>query len=201
MIKFEDLQNGGHVHVIEFDIKSGQPKYICGIITDIGEKVSRNPHSQLTPSPVPALASMLGQQPDKDKDEEKIFNLRIELNGEEKEFQKVSTSSDYFSIGRFKVSTDKEKIFKEIKALREENQTYLNNVEKYKAMVEACDSALQDIGYVDLSSNSSAEIKELKSNMANLELKLSSLGGEVSSISSMLKEFLAETKESAKKEK
>lgn len=131
----------------------------------------------------------------------KSFNLRIELNGEEKEFQKVSTSSDYFSIGRFKVSTDKEKIFKEIKALREENQTYLNNVEKYKAMVEACDSALQDIGYVDLSSNSSAEIKELKSNMANLEQKLSNLGGEVSSMASMLKEFLAETKEAAKKEK
>lgn len=198
MVKFEELQNGGHVHVIEFDIKSGQPKYICGVITDIGEKISRNPVS--TSSPIPALANMLGQQPDKSKEEEKIFNLRIELNGEEKEFQKVVTSSDYFSIGRFKVSTDKEKIFKEIKALREENQTYLNNVEKYKSMVEACDIALQDIGYVDLSSNSSAEIKELKTNMASFERKLSDLSGEVLGMTNMLKEFLVEAKET-KKEK
>lgn len=166
---FTNVKNGDVVYCIELDLNNGSPKFHKASVVSVNiedKKVTPKDFSDFTK---PAVT-------------EKMMNIIIEVAGADKEFSGLNPECDYFIGGRFRVSTDKEKLVKDIKSIKDEKQQHISKMEEYKEVVEKCDTAFEEIGFVDMTPVAPEEMKEVKKQLGSLDARVNGLDGKMDQI-------------------
>lgn len=166
---FKDIKENDEVYVIEINPKTNVPTYMVGKITGI-----TNPSVHPIPNANPLnYGSFINTSID--------VIISIE-DQEDKQFTSININNDFITAGKYRVATTKEKLNSEVKSIYEDANKHINNIDNYKAIVEASSNILQQIGYVSPSGLAETKITQVESKIDNLSNEMTALVGVVNKL-------------------
>lgn len=155
---FKNCKNGDILYVIEIDAKTGSLSYFPSPIMNISSVRTTPVQNSYTPS----LTNM---------NTIKEFDIVVEIDGKQKQFASINPDTDYFVGGSFRVSTEKQRIANNIKMIYDENSNIINNIDRYKKIVEDCEDILKDVGFVEQSTGNDIRFKNFDNRLSTVEDK------------------------------
>lgn len=149
---FKEKKQGDYIHLLEIDIKTGEAKYHKATITEINDpKFETNTFGAV------------------DYTKPARIEISVELSdGSKQTFARINPENNFSIGGKYRISTSKEMLRSELDKIIEEKQDHINRVEEYKQIVESCNEALQEMGVVNIPSETDKRLNKLESNIYDL---------------------------------
>lgn len=154
---FKDKKIGDSIYILEIDAKTGKPKLHNATVSEISDA---NYETN-------AFGSI-------DYTKGKKIELKAELSDNSVlPFAGINPDNNLAIGGKYRISTDKDRIHEEVKRIYEDKQEHINRIEEYKDVVEECKEVMQELGIVAIPVETDKRLDTLEKGMKDIQSMLS----------------------------